>query len=379
MRPQTTRRRREGFSLIEMIIAMIIMVVIFSIAMPFFTVQAKTVGEFGGRMDAMQNARFAFNTMDRELRMAGVGVLDLQPTLIQADTMAVTFNSDLVSTDSGDASAIYYNPDMLSTETLSLPRTSPITLPRGVQNYPDSNYQSGTFTSRAETISFWVSQDSTSGRPDQYVLWRRVNNTLPRVVAKNIIVRPGQRLFRYFRDSTGTLVEVPPTMLPMYHGPIHGGASDTGSIAWIDSIRVVRMTVTGLYKDPRTGDQIRKVEGSIRLLNAGLQNGMTCGDAPLPIPVAYLVNSDTSVTLSWSASVDQQAGEKDVERYALFKRFVGEPWGEPYVSVSAGPLTYQFVDYDLIWGQTYQFGLVAQDCGPTNSSLTTTPNIVFTP
>ena len=49
--------------------------------------------------------------LERELRVAGVGVVDQQPLLVMANTLGITFNADLAALDTGDLSAVYINPD----------------------------------------------------------------------------------------------------------------------------------------------------------------------------------------------------------------------------------------------------------------------------
>ena len=366
--------RRAGFSLIEMTLAITLTLLIFAMVVPFFRTQVRSIGDTAGRMDAQQNARYALNALDRELRVAGLGVVDKQPLLVQADKYAITFNADLVTLDVADPGAVYYNPSVVTSEATSLVPSQRVTLPWSARTYPDSTYYAGTLVSRAETISYWVSRDSTSGRSDEYILYRRINNGTPRVVTEGVIIPAGQPLFRYFRtDSTGQPMEIPQTSLPITHfAAIHGAANDTGPSAITDSIRIVRMRVSALYKDPRKGDIVRTVESSIRLLNAGMIKRTSCGEAPLAASVSasYVPGPPRGVRLTWSASLDQNNGEKDVERYALFKRrTTSTDWGEPFASRPATTSTYTLTDNAVSSG-TWVYGLVAQDCSPANSPLT---------
>ena len=74
--------------------------------------------------------------------------------------------------------------------------------------------------------------------------------------------------------------------------------------------------------------------------------------------------------MTWSATLDQNNGEKDVERYALFKRHTtSTDWGEPFASRPATTPTYTLTDNAVSSG-TWVYGLVAQDCSPANSPLT---------
>ena len=374
---------RRGVTLIEMMIALILFVAVFGLAVPFFRYQARSVSQSSGRQDALQNARYAQNAIDRDLRIAGIGVVSNQPLIVQADKFAITFNADLTTSDSADPTSIYFDPTVDSTATISMNNGTKVQLPLSANWYPDSNYFNGAIPSRAETISYWVSQDSTSGRGDQYVLFRRVNAAPARVVAKGIIIPAGVSFFTYMRpDSTGALDSIRTANLPLFHVALHGSATDTGHAAWTDSIRVVKILAQGLYHDPNKGDIIRKVASSTKLINAGMVRSTMCGDVPLPATGAVATPmpnpmAPTSVHITWNSSIDQDNGEKDVERYMVFKRRTGDPnWGEPIASVAASPTTYAIDDTDLHTG-SWDYAVVAQDCSPANSTMNTAGTVVI--
>src|SRR3712207_376676 len=160
MSTRRERSARTGFTLIETMIAVTLLLAIFTVAVPFFRIQARTVGAQAGRMDAQQNVRYAASTVERELRVAGVGVVEKQPMIVQADAYALTFNTDLVTRDSLDPQAVYFDSDVDSSTTVVLPHTTPVTLPRSARSYPESTYFAAAgLRSKAETISFWVEVD----------------------------------------------------------------------------------------------------------------------------------------------------------------------------------------------------------------------------
>jgi len=161
MRAQRSFGIRRGVTLIELMIALVLFILVFGLAVPFFRFQARSVSESSGRQDALQNARYAQSAIDRELRIAGAGVLPEQPLLVEAAAFAVTFNADLVSTDSLDPSAIYYDPAVDPLAASSMRQAAPVTLPLSAVVYPDTDYVLNGIPSAAETISFWVSVDST--------------------------------------------------------------------------------------------------------------------------------------------------------------------------------------------------------------------------
>ena len=227
-----TLTSRAGVTLIELMIAIVLFVMVFGLAVPFFRFQARSVSESSGRQDALQNARFAQNAIDRDLRMAGAGVVAQQPLLVQATMFARDLQrrprQRRLDGPGGDLLRSLREPRRLH----SMTPADKVTLPLSAVAYPDSNYFANSLPSGAETISFWVSVDSTSGRSDEYILFRRVNSQPPRVVAKGILIPAGQPFFTYYRTvAGGTLDSIPSAKLPLYHSaPIHGASDDTARL-----------------------------------------------------------------------------------------------------------------------------------------------------
>ncbi|MEO6211482.1 MAG: prepilin-type N-terminal cleavage/methylation domain-containing protein [Gemmatimonadaceae bacterium] len=384
MRTSATSRR-DGVTLIEMMIAIVLFVLVFGLAVPFFRYQARSVSASAGRLDALQNARYAQSAIDRDLRISGIGIVQAQPMIVQADGFAVTFNADLATKDINDPMSIYYDVDMDSSGTDAMNNVNKVTLPNSSLQYPDSNYMNGGVSSPAETIQYWLTKDSTATRTDQYILFRRVNNLPPRLVAKGIIVPPGTNFFQYMKpNAAGGLDSVKAAQLPLFHSaPIHGSPADTGSSALTDSIRVVRMTVTGLYNDPDKGAIMKTVVSSTKLLNAGMSRSSVCGDLPIAVTTATAVATFgpgphvIKVTIAWTKSLDQDAGEKDVGRYMVFKKLTASSdWGSPIADLAASQDTYTLDDTTLgAMGTSWVYGVIAQDCSPSNSSVTPTNTV----
>lgn len=382
-------RARRGFTIIEVLISMALMLAVIGMSTQLFRRQSAAVSMQAGRLDAQQNSRFAIANLDRELRMAGGGVADKQPLLVMAGPTAVTFNADLVALDTGDLAAVYINPDADSDAVNVLRSTNKITLPGTTKLYPDTTYmQNVGVPSLAETISYWLSKDSTSTRNNEYILFRRANARPPRVVARGILYNPGDTIFRYYKaDTTGALVPISGALLPLIHtAPIHGTNADTGKSALTDSIRQVRVQFTSIFHDPRTGkDVTRRMQSTIRLMNAGLIRHTTCGNAPLGVtPTATVTAANgttvlqTYVTISWSKSIDETTGEKDVERYAIYRRLSSSPtFDEPFASVPAGQSSYTFTDSDVTSGQSLVYGVTALDCTPLASPMGQTSTVVI--
>jgi prepilin-type N-terminal cleavage/methylation domain-containing protein len=383
MKQSIAQPYRRGFTLLELLIATLVVGIALALTVPFFRVQVQAFGNVAGRDDAHQNARFGVSMIDRELRIAGVGVVDQQPLILQAAPNAITFNVDLVSRSATDAAAAYYDPDEDPGAVSALRNNSKISLPLSAFQYPDSNYaQAQGLPSAAETISFWVAPDPVASGSN--ILYRRVNNLAPTIVAKAISLPPNQPVFRYFKaDTLGQLIEIPQSQLPLYHSaPIHNSKADSSKSALTDSIRVVRVRLTGVFKDRKGNNLSRPTETSIRIMNAGLLHFSSCGDAPIfssAVTAAASTAPSPRIVVSWTSSVDQSAGEKDVEQYSIYRRKDTDlAFTEPLASVPSGTPTYQFTDTQVASGEKWIYGVAARDCGGQSSAVMTT-NVVTMP
>lgn len=379
---------RRGFTLAELLLSITLTIAVFSAAVPFFSLQMRQLQQDLGRSDAQQTARFAQNMVDRELRNIGIattpmnnalGITRNQPKIVLAHPFAVTFNSNLVANDTVDMNAVYYDPNVPSSLTMALPGAGMIQLPITNRSYPDFVYRDPVgILSSAETVSYWASLDSTSGQPDEYVMFRRVNDGPVAVVARGIKVLAGQALFSYRRvNNTGAIVTVPNASLPIHW-------DDVSQLA--DSIRSVQVELRGVFRGYNLQNKSTSYERYVRtqtnLANIGLAQRNSCGDVPLNpgVPTATIILNGTGtaterVRIQFSASPDEAAGEKDVERYAVFRRLVGDIWDEPVAVVGKSGGPYVFEDFDLVPGSTFQYGVAAQDCSPANSSILGSSNV----
>jgi prepilin-type N-terminal cleavage/methylation domain-containing protein len=385
-------RARRGFTLIEVMISMTLMLTIIGLSTQLFRRQANAVAKQSGRLDAQANSRFAISMLERELRVAGVGVVDQQPLLVMAGATGLTFNANLVSLDTGDLGSVYINPDADSSGVSVFRRSDRIQLPGTTTFYPNSTYvkASGVF-SDAETISYYLAADSSSAYPNEYILWRRVNARPARMVARGIYYRPGvDTLFRYFKsDTLGTLTEIPRATLPIVHtATVHGTQADTGRSAMTDSVRQVRAQFNSIFHHSLKASDTtqRRLNLTIKLMNAGLIHHVTCGSPPIaPTNLAAAVTPadgitvpQTFVTVTWTKSVDDGAGEKDVERYAIYRRLTSQAnFDQPMASVVGGHATYSFIDTDLQSGQQWIYGVTALDCSPANSAMVSAPAVTI--
>jgi hypothetical protein len=216
------------------------------------------------------------------------------------------------------------------------------------------------------------------------VLFRRVNNGTARLVAKGIIRNPTDTIFQYFKgDSLGNLFAIPTASLPLYHNAsTHGVKADSGRFAWVDSIRTIRIRMNVVFRD-RSGPVYRRLEHTIRLMNSGLVRRSTCGEPPITTTPSVTAALDTAgfpyVAISFPPSSDETGGERDVERYALFRRLNGESTtaAEPFASIPAGNTSYAFTDSDVISGQQWVYGVASQDCTPAISSVSYSASVTI--
>ncbi len=368
----------------ELLVSMILMMVIVSIAVQTFRKSSALLAKQSGSLEALANARFGLSSIDRDLRVAGAGVTAAQPILVQASNTAITFNVDLISRAAGDPSAVYYDPSADSNATRAMRTTSTITLPGSSFTYPESTYYQATgILGGAETVSYYLSKDSTTALSTEYILFRRVNNTTPRVVAMGIQYSPGDTVFQYFRvTAADTLAPVPTASLPTYHyAAAHGSAADTGVYALIDSIRSVRITLKAVYHDPRAGDVLRPLQATVKLLNSGLVSRSSCGQTPTG-PALTATTSGVGapspwVKLSWSPSADDGAGENDITRYVIYRRpTAATVFTQLYSSVPSGSTSYTFTDNSVAHGDRWVYGVAAQDCTPSTSSPSSTGTVI---
>ena len=389
-------RGRPGFTLTEMLVAVVLLAVLAGFALPFVTNQPKLVAAAAARGDALQGARFAQTTVDRELRMIGTGTLPAQPMLVYADAYALTFNADLVTRDDDDVWAVGYDPDADPGAVLAM-QPPAAALPRGTLTYPQATFVGADgVPGAAETVSYWVSPDSSTVAGDDYVLWRRVNRLAPVLVTTGVVVPAGEPFFqyRYVRDSTGTIDTVPQTRLPLQHlSPTHGAAADTGETgrlaAAIDRVRTVTVRASVRFIDPRRGggSGLRAVRASTTLINVTALRRNGCGTAPdATAPVVQLVTANGQpdyVRVTWTAVGDDGAGERDVDRYLIYRAENGAAFAEPREDVAAVNRTgfaYTFDDYDVRRttgtgtppGNRFTYAVTAQDCQPQVAAMSPT-------
>jgi len=210
------------------------------------------------------------------------------------------------------------------------------------------------------------------------------------VVARNLLAYPGHAFFEWLRtDTLGNLQQVsaaaaaPYPALPWRHvSPIHGSLADTSAMgAFIDSIRAVNVYIKATNGQSGAGEIQRAMTYTIRIPNAGLTKQRSCGDQPIFGKAVLASNAGTPaapvVHLTWSPATDETTGEKDVERYLIYRRTAAGVFDDALQGVPAGLASYTFDDATPLNDSTYVYGVTALDCTPLESIASVTAAITI--
>jgi prepilin-type N-terminal cleavage/methylation domain-containing protein len=367
--------RKRGFTMIELMISLVLLGIVMTGALRIFRSISGAVTTTVDRMDAMQNLRFGLTTIDRELRNAGAGTTEIQPTLVYITPSLVVFNADLVSVVANSPTAVFYNPDADSSLSVAVTTAQRFFIPTTAVQYPDSTYRTAGALSPAETDILWFELDTSTARTDDYHLMRQVNSGRPEEVARNLLPFPGRPFFEWLRtDSAGNLQTVAQAALPWRHtNPVHGSLSDTGAVAKIDSIRAVRVSAYATNGLTGSREVIRELVTTVRIPNAGLTKQRSCGDLPIfngtVVAASTGVPGAPNVHLTWTPAVDETAGERDVERYLIYRRTAAGTFSDALAILPAGQASYSYDDGTVLSDSTYYYGVTALDCTPLESSM----------
>ncbi|HYH79744.1 MAG TPA: prepilin-type N-terminal cleavage/methylation domain-containing protein [Longimicrobium sp.] len=374
-------RDTRGMTLVELLVATVIVLVVLTISLGFFNSQAQSLKAGTGQFALTQNYRLALGTLASQVRAAGSNTATGQPFLVYAGADVVAFNADFVSRDPNNPFAVSVDTAAPPAESEALQAADAFTLPGTSFSYPLASYATGPANSGAETTIFYFAPDATTPRGDDFTLLRQVNRGDPAVVARNLLRTPGVPFFEYLypqdHPNASTTIERWSNVELTHSVPRHGAAVDTGAAARIDRVRGVRVNLTATDGTTGPRERRRSVSRTILLPNAGVAMLESCGEMPqlgttlqaTPSPAG----DPPQVTLQWTAAVDERAGEEDVLRYVVWKRpTLAATWGPPYVSIPAGLPAYTYVDTQVQPGQGYDYAIAAQDCTPSMSAQSTT-------
>ena len=130
MTAQKNRRGQRGFSLVELLIVTVVFGIIIAGTMGFMTSQHRAFSRGADQMSALQNLRFAHQTLAIDLSTLGNNVPVGQPELVFAGDDVIAFTGDYASNLANDISAAYIDRDALSGQvqaplsSISIPNTS---------------------------------------------------------------------------------------------------------------------------------------------------------------------------------------------------------------------------------------------------------------
>jgi type II secretory pathway pseudopilin PulG len=369
---RTARRSRAGFTLVELLIAMTMTVAVMGAAFSLFRSQSQFFGTNQSRYDMLQNARSALE--------------GAQPVLVYGDSIALAFNTDYIESDTVDTRwAANFDAETPLAETLVWRVADATVIPTTGYTYPTTDFTLGNGDpSPAETYIFYFSPDSSTARTDDYILWQRINNGTPAIIARNILPHPsGLPFFQYLQRrtliSSDTLITVPGSNLPLKRRILTSGITSTDSADYVrpDSVRAVRLSLR--FTNGKTGadERFRDVQTTAQVPNNGIPLPTVCGRAPIApssLTVVDTLPGSGRLWFTWSRSTDQDAGEQDVLQYILYRKAQGgAAWTDPLIVVRrvAGQTDYTVEIAGNTPGTAYTFGVSAQDCTPSESSFTT--------
>ncbi|MCE9601889.1 MAG: fibronectin type III domain-containing protein [Gemmatimonadetes bacterium] len=361
-----TRRSAAGFTVVEIIVAMTLTLAVFAITLPFIKAQTRALGVSAGRMDADQLARYAQRAIDVDLRRttADAG----QPLLVHAGPMSIAFTANLLASDTLDPGASEISAGAPTTLTESWRLANAAALPLTARTFPTQDYLAADGTiSKNETISYYLTADTVTGRSDIYVLHRQVNARPPVEIVRGLQVPTDSAFFSYHRPIAGVLTRIAASRLPLYWD----------SVA-VDSVRAVGLRVAGYFRDKATGAvTIRTVQWTTMLSNTAARTAGTCGAAPAAPSSPATVKATTSpaklrVRFTWNAATDDGAGAGDVRAYVVEWQKVGDLAWKTIGSVAATRAsTYEWQHHVPLVSGSYQYAVTAIDCGGTGSTRAT--------
>ncbi len=371
---------RQGMTLIEMMVALVIFVLVLGSALGALRSQTRGFDRGADEMSVLQNMRFAADLMEQEIRAAGNNLAPNQPPVVYAGVNSVAINADLISNTPGDLFAVYVDPDASAAEVTGFLLANQQNIPQSSPafNYPVADY----FGNVAETIIFYFAPDSSTADGADFRLMRQVNDQPAEVVIRNVLPHPDRPFLQYFHETAGRIDSVPSAWYPLSHA----AAVYTGNQSvQINQLRAVEVNYT--VSNGRAGAEQRTQQMSfvVSMPNKGIAPPPNCGAAPdLGVALAATTGGwlgAERIDLTWLPAFDDDGGARDIERYVIWRRQGAGSWGQPYRSIPAGRTSiYLFSDDNVVVGQEYQYSLAAQDCTPMLSpTVTATRTVVAGP
>ncbi|MEO7986472.1 MAG: prepilin-type N-terminal cleavage/methylation domain-containing protein [Gemmatimonadales bacterium] len=374
-------RKNQGFTLVELLVAMVVFVVVLGGAMGFLIAQSRTFRRGSDDMGVLQNMSFGADNLDGQIRTAGANTVDAQPPVVYASANSFSFSADYVANDATDITAVYYDPDAAAAEVEALKQANQIVIPESSPNfnYPSTDYLTSAGTaSPAELITLYFTPDLETGRTDDFTLMRQVNNNPPETLVRQVLPdSTNLPFFRYYilrppgANLSPVLRLLPAGELPTAHTvATHGGTPDAATK--IDSLRAVLVSYVITNGATGTLERTQRISLNIPLPNMGMKQLKICGSDPILGTglTTAIVPLSGKVNLTWNPAFDENSGEKDVIRYTIWRRLSTDPtWTDPLTSIAAGQPMYNYTDPQTpVSGATYEYRLAAQDCSPKLST-----------
>ena len=196
-------KSRSGFTLIEMLIAMVVFMGVLGGALSFLRAQSGGFRKGDEEMSTLLNLSYGADHLHAQLRTTGARTLDRQPPIVYASANSYSFNADYVSNDVSDISAVYVDPDAPAEETVGLRLADQIAIPGSTPAflYPSQDYldELGNNT-LAETITLFFRPDVETPRTDDFVLLRQVNGQPAERLVRNVLPdSTNLPFFRYYK------------------------------------------------------------------------------------------------------------------------------------------------------------------------------------
>jgi prepilin-type N-terminal cleavage/methylation domain-containing protein len=405
---KSTRNRERGFSLLEMMIALFVGALLVLISYNVLLSQKKAGEAQNQIVSAQQNASISLESLEKDLRQAGMNVDDFsgQPVFIDAAPYQVVFDADISTGPFGVPAMSIHESVPLHDGTVYVPGTFP-----GENLGSRERYNNG-----AETIRYTLDRDdngivNTSDRyaetqnPADYSLQREENGTRIDMIAYGLRGRENypdgqlpEPLFKYWGDysSNGTI--------KLWGDTNNDGRLSQAEIAALTAVpqnllsKIVEVevnveaespTMEASYVGPHsTAGAERKyrsivMTSKVRPRNVGTSAGNlhACGNPP-GAP-SGLSGSDTpndageSIRLTFARSADEVAGEKDVKSYTVYRKAADDiEWTCINSITPTGVATYTFYDDTHTpppaggpeAGMGYSYMVTAWDCRPQESN-----------
>lgn len=340
-------------------VAVTLTLAVFAITIPFVKAQSRALGANAGRLEAEQIARFAQRAIDRELR-AATGDSG-QPVLVQAGGMSLSFNANVLASDTTDPVALGVEAGADTSLAMSWRLADASVLPRTAVTYPTRNYTATDGgASRIETIHYFLHPDTISGRQDVYVLYRRVNARDSVTVVRGVYVPAGGTFFSYQRPVNGVLTDIPAAQLPILW-----------TNAVVDEIRMVVIQAGGFFRNRQTNtDVVRSASWVTALPNRAREVSSACTGAPGEVANLAVAKSASTarpfqVLLSWDRSTDDGDVTSNATQYIVERRLSTAATWVGILTISA----VEFDDYTwtdnmpLLASGTYQYAVRVVGCG----------------